>query len=493
VFYFIWLLSDKKLWVAFFTALVFGIHPMHVESVAWVSERKDVLYTLFFLLAMFQYRSFLLAGKATKYWLCFILFLLSLLSKPAAIIFPLVLLLLDYWYEGGITKKRWLEKIPFFLFSIIFSVITIKTQVGTTAIAGLDTVPVWARFFYGCYTVMIYFIRFFIPYPLSAFHPYPFFDRLGLPILLSPLFIIAVLVFLWFKRKNKIIVFSFLFFGINLLLVTQVISIGFTIVAERYTYVPYIGLAFMFSMWLYKNASDKIKALGWIVPLAIIIVFGSVSFQRTKVWKDSDTLWTDVINRFPNAPVPRTQRANYYTRLAEVPANRSQVKLLFQKALEDCNMALKVDPKNTKGYENRQKIFLELKRYREAYNDANTLLKLEPENTISYNTRGIAYTQFNMNDSALVDFNKCLSINPNIDFTLNNRGSLLANVYQKFNEALIDFTKAIQLKPLGNYYLNRSFCYYNLGDMEKARTDAQAALQKGQAVDVSYRQLLKMQ
>jgi tetratricopeptide (TPR) repeat protein len=417
---------------------------------------------------------------------------LSLLSKPAAIIFPLVLLLLDYWYEGGIAKKRWLEKIPFFIFAVIFSVITVKTQAGTTAIAGLDTVPVWARFFYGCYTVMIYFIRFFIPYPLSAFHPYPFLDHISWEIYFSPVFILAMLVFLWYQRRNKMVLFGFLFFVINLLLVSQVISIGYTLVAERYTYMPYIGLAFLCGMWLNKFAENKMKPLLWVLPLAITIVFGYITYQRTQVWKDSDTLWTDVINRYPDAPVPRTNRANYYTKLMEDPANKSRANELFQKALDDCNNALRVDPKNTKGYENRQKLYLEAKRYEEAFADANTLIKLVPDNQISYNTRGIAYGIFNKPDSSLADFNKCLSINPNIDFTLNNRGSILVNVYQRYNDALIDFTKAIQLNPQGSYYLNRSICYYKLGDLEKSRADAQIAMQKGQVISESYKALLKL-
>src|SRR5215204_2186110 len=105
VFYFIWLISGKKLWVAAFTAIIFGIHPMHVESVAWVSERKDVLYTLFFLLSLIQYWRFLSDGKNKNLIYCFLFFALSLLSKPAAIILPLLLLLLDYWRGRAFHKK----------------------------------------------------------------------------------------------------------------------------------------------------------------------------------------------------------------------------------------------------------------------------------------------------------------------------------------------------------------------------------------------------
>jgi 4-amino-4-deoxy-L-arabinose transferase-like glycosyltransferase len=121
VFYFIWLISGKKIWVAAFSAIVFGIHPMHVESVAWVSERKDVLYTLFFLLSLIQYWGFLGGGKNKNLIYCFLFFALSILSKPAAIILPFVLLTLDYWYGRKFRQRVLLEKIPFLIVSIVFS------------------------------------------------------------------------------------------------------------------------------------------------------------------------------------------------------------------------------------------------------------------------------------------------------------------------------------------------------------------------------------
>jgi len=138
VFLFIYKISGRKIFVAAFTSLIFGIHPMHMESVAWVSERKDVLYTFFFLLALLQYWSFLETDKRPKLLYCFIFFLLSLLSKPAAIILPFVLLLLDYWYGRSFTWKVWAEKIPFFIFSLLFGFITIKRQ-SAEAIGGLGT------------------------------------------------------------------------------------------------------------------------------------------------------------------------------------------------------------------------------------------------------------------------------------------------------------------------------------------------------------------
>src|SRR5678816_3360189 len=111
-------------------------------------------------------------------------------------------------------------------------------------------------------------------------------------------FVVALLVALWFLRKNKIVVFGIFFYVINLLLVLQIISIGLTIVAERYTYVPYIGLAFILAMLLEKHFMAKNK-LAWTVTILIVGIFGFLSFSRTRVWKDSDSLWSDVIRRYP--------------------------------------------------------------------------------------------------------------------------------------------------------------------------------------------------
>src|SRR5947207_2952592 len=123
VFFFIYEISAKKIEVAFFTALIFGIHPMHVESVAWISERKDVLYSFFFLSSLIYYWKYLQSGQKLNYAVCFLFFVLSLLSKPAAIILPLVLFLLDYWKGRPINLNTAKDKIIFFLFAIVFAVI----------------------------------------------------------------------------------------------------------------------------------------------------------------------------------------------------------------------------------------------------------------------------------------------------------------------------------------------------------------------------------
>jgi hypothetical protein len=228
----------------------------------------------------------------------------------------------------------------------------------------------------------MYIIRFFVPYPLSTFHPFPATKTLGWPIMLSPLFMMALLALVWFKRKNKLLVFSFFFFMINLALVLQIVSIGGTLLAERYTYVPYIGMAFFIGTMLDKYSATINKPLLWGITGAVVLIFGIITFQRTKVWKDSDTLWTNVLEHFPSSSVPRTNRANYLIRISSAPENKGRQDELLQRALEDCNEALKVPLNHAKAYENRQNIYLRLKKDSLALSDANSLIKLEPGNRL---------------------------------------------------------------------------------------------------------------
>ena len=489
VFYFIWNISGKNKVIAAFVALVFGLHPMHVESVAWVAERKDVLYTFFFLLSLIQYWIFLTNAKKKNFVFCFLFFVLSLLSKPAAIVLPFVLFLLDYWY-GQSLKKNIVFKIPFFVLSIIFGIITVSIQ-SSSAMAGLNIFSITDRLFFACYVLMNYFFRFFVPYPLSAFHPFPITSFAGWPIYLSPIFVVALLVALWFLRKNKIVVFGIFFYVINLLLVLQIVSIGLTIVSERYTYVPYIGLAFMFAM-----LASRIKFIPQKISLAIgavfIIVFGIITFQRTKVWKNSGTLWTDALKSYPRAPYARTNRANYLSKLALRPDQKPFADSIYKIAFEDCAVALSVRPNHAPAFEYRGLMYSDRQQFKEALADANELIRLKPNYRMGYDLRATCYYKMNEPAKALADYSKCIEIKPDDHRSINNRGSLYMNSFQKYNEALNEFNKAINLNPQASYILNRSICYYKLGNMQKAKEDALIASKGGAVIPDNYKSLLQI-
>jgi tetratricopeptide (TPR) repeat protein len=245
-------------------------------------------------------------------------------------------------------------------------------------------------------------------------------------------------------------------------------------------------------MWLNNYKTNTAKYLKWILPVAITLIFGIMTFERTKVWNNSGSLWTDVIEHYPESPYPRTNRANYSSKLALDPAHKNEKDLLYQQAIEDCNVALEINPALAAAYEKRALIYSDLGKQKEAFADANSLIRFDPDNKLGYYIRGTLYAGMNEIDKGLADFNKAISLSPDYHKALSNRGTLFLNYYKKYPEALADFNEAIRLSPQGNYFLNRSICYYKLGDMNKAKADAQLALAKGTAIPDNYRQLLNL-
>jgi tetratricopeptide (TPR) repeat protein len=491
VFYFIYRISEKKLWVAFFTALVFSIHPMHVESVVWVSERKDVLYTFFFLLSLQQYWKYLEEKRKQAYALSLLFFILSLLSKPAAVILPLVLFLLDYWKGRLINIRTSFDKIPFFILGIVMGIITVVIQTGASATLDLNNYPLWTRFFFASYALMIYFFRFFIPYPLATLHPFPAPDDLGTFVLISPVFVVGLLLFLWYYRSNKLILFGFLFFIINLLLVLQIISIGSSIVSERYTYMPYIGLAFMIAMLVSNYKPQNLKQNVLILSSVCALVFSSIAFNQTKVWNNSGDLWNQVITYYPENQLARGQRANYLSKLALQPEHKHEAGALYQQALEDCRIALEMKPDYATIYQTRALIYLDLQRYKEALADADSFLKYSKEANAFY-IRGSAYARLGENERALPDFNNAILLDSNHHKVYNIRAAVLMNYSKNYSQALHDLNKAILLSADASYYLNRSICYYHLNDLEKAKADARIAMDKGIQIPQNLKALLNL-
>lgn len=486
VFYLAWLLSEKKLFVAVATSLIFGIHPMHVESVSWIAERKDLLYSFFFLLSLIQYWKYLETKRSSKLWVSFLFFVLSLLSKPSAIILPLVLLLFDHWQGRKLNPGTWIEKIPFVLMSALFIGLTLHFQ--TTALS-LQSFNIWQRILLPCYSLLFYSIRFVFPFPSSPYHGFPNANDFNWLMKLSPFVVVGILVFLWTKRKNKLLIFSIGFFVIDLLLVLQIVPVGYTVVSERYTYLPYFGLGFLSAMLLQKYFSGKTKQLVMIGLTFILSIFFWLSFEQTSVWQNSSELWTAAI-KHNDAAIPRTNRASYYFSLADTMQTEGNI--FFEKAIEDCNMALKFDPHWQIAYETRGLSNMRLKKYNDAVVDGDSLIAQHPEDYMGYSIRGEAYMRLDQADNAIKDLTSSLERHPNDASILNKRGSIYYNSFQNINAALADFSKAIELDPDANYYLNRSRCYYLLGQLDKARGDVKICMQKGMIIPDQYKKLLNL-
>jgi tetratricopeptide (TPR) repeat protein len=277
-------------------------------------------------------------------------------------------------------------------------------------------------------------------------------------------FLLALIFLIWHFRQNRLVVFGSLFFLVNIVLVLQLVPIGMTIVSERYTYVPYIGLAFLFTMLVSEDLTKRRLVPAIAGGIVIFSLFGFLTFKRTQVWKDSDTLWTDVINHYPDAPLPRAERAqsNYSKAIMIDQAAAGQ---LFERVIEDCSVVInkEKDASNTNG---------------------------KKGGTSMYSMRSVAYNGLKQYENALADIEAWLAINPEDSEALFQRGTLLVNHYRKYSEALADFDRAIRNNPQGKYFLNRSICHYKQGDMANAVTDAQTAEERGVKIPDNYKNIL---
>ena len=394
VFLFVFLLSRRKLLPAAISGLLFAVHPMHVESVAWVSERKDVLYTFFFLAGLISYLKYLEDEKVWKLVVTLVLFILSCLSKAMAVPFPLIILLIDYFQRRKFSGRMLIEKIPFLIIAMIIGFMSVRLQ-ATSAINTFETFTVYQRIMHASYGFVSYLVKFINPTELSAFYPYPAITTSGeLPILfrVAPFVCLVVAGLLaWLSTKKgdipRIVVFGVLFFFLTIALVLQFFSVGKAIMADRYTYIPYIGLSLIIGMVtdLLINQKSKMKYQGFALGAAALlsgIVFSSLTYQRTKVWKDDITLWTNVLQQFPDG------RMNFiYDKRARQYIQKDQ----YDAALADYQTMIANDPRDDKALESMGRIYGQ--HYRDLGKAVGVLEKaysINPKNPAVLKSLGVA-------------------------------------------------------------------------------------------------------
>lgn len=425
--------------VSLVVSLLFAVHPMHTESVAWISERKDVLYTFFYLLSLNTFLKYTSSSgdKFKLYIFSILFFLFSLLSKGMAVSLPVVLLLLDFYNNRRFSKETVIEKIPFFVLSLIFGLVAVKAQQSTEAMELKAGYNMLERFLLGSYSFMLYIIKFFLPINLSAFYPYPFkhSETIPLSVYLSAilfLLFIAGIIYSFIKKKKNIFI-GLSFFIVTIGLVLQFIPVGNAIMAERYSYISYIGLFFIaadyFNRW-YTNKKQSHVALA--LAIVIILVFVVATRERCKVWKDSETLWSDVIKNHPDADIAYLNRGIYI-----VVRGKAE----------------------------------------QAYEDFNKAIELNPDYTEAYNNRGLLKQNKNELEGSIEDFNIAIKADSNYFEAYSNRG--ISYVFLKrYNEAIADYTKTLELSPeYANVYSNRGNAYIDIGEIEKGITDLKKALE----------------
>jgi tetratricopeptide (TPR) repeat protein len=506
---------DLNIMAAFIATLLFAVHPMRVESVAWVTERKDVLYALFFMASLLSYIRYykVQKNKTAFYLLSLIFFILSLLSKIQAVALPLAMLCVDYLNKRKGWGKLLIEKAPFLLLSLTTGLIGIYFLSGE---GSLDTGKDWGllhRILVGTYSLMMYILKFILPIRLSAVYPYP--AELSWPFYLSPVFLLLLGFLLWkSKNRSRIWIFGFLFFFVNIIFLLQVVGAGQGFLADRFSYIPYIGLSYIPAALLMRlqHKPSSFKTVSAIILLAILI-FSGISRSRTAVWKNSETLWTDVIEKRPHVPVAYNNRGKYYRENND-----------YAKALADYNKAIKYNPEGYMAYNNRGKVYFETERTSEALADYSKAIMLNPSFASALVNRSSVYGKNGELDKALSDLKKALNLEPLSFEAHRNLGQVYALkdmnqealeaytfcinskpdaglynsravAYQKLNQhnnALRDLNKAIGMDASqGMYFLNRSYSLYAIERWEEALRDATTARTKGASPNEAYIKMLK--
>ncbi|MCC7302663.1 MAG: tetratricopeptide repeat protein [Bacteroidia bacterium] len=379
VFFLFFKLSENN-WIAGFTAALFALHPMHVESVAWAAERKDVLFAFFYLAGLLSWIFFIeRKNNYVFYLLTFGLFLLSLFSKAVAVSLPILLLALDYYYKRPMHYRLLLEKLPFLAVSVYFGLEAIEAQKEFEAIQGNVLYDHADRLLFACYGTMQYVLKFILPSDLSCFYsfPVPGVDKPGL-YSIAPVFVLGIGAALWTFRKSRFVLFGAAFFFITVGLVLQLLPVGGAVMADRYSYLPHIGLAFILakSAWYLVEKKPRLKhaVLGTLIAFTLLMAFQAR--KRTEVWKDSVTLWADAEQHDKMSPKLYNNYADALTLAGD-----------HQRGLEMYNKALSLKPDYAEAFYNRGLAYFYLKNYQAALNDYDAAIHYNPTLAVAWHNR----------------------------------------------------------------------------------------------------------
>ncbi len=466
VFLFIEKLSGKRV-TAIIVATLFAIHPLHVESVAWVSERKDVLYTSFYLGALIFYLRHIATNGQTKYYLLtLIFFIASLFSKSAAVTLPLLLIVIDVYKGRKLNAKVLVEKVPFFILSVLFGILAIRSQ---SAGGAVNDISVYYNFINRIFLftsgLAFYFIELIAPFNLNALHFYPdvagnvlpWYYYLSLPFLL-------VITWLVTRKKNhkREILFGMAFFLVTISVMLQIITVGASLAAERYTYVPYLGLFYIAGQWLADNYEKQRK----IINPALFVIGGVFILQtwlRIDKWKDTDTLFTDIVEKNGD----NWRNGLVYNSWGDFENYNGDKNSAIQKY----NEALRLFPRYTIAFYNRGKTLEETGNVQAAISDYSNAIQLTPGQAKYYNSRGWAYYRLGNKKAAMLDYDTALSIDRYLPEAYNNRGWAYYEAGD-LNAAMSDFNKSIAHSRLFTKpYYNRAIVKADQGNLAGAIDD----------------------
>lgn len=458
-------------WGLLLATALFGIHPMRVESVAWVTERKDVLYGVFYLAALFTYWKYLQQPEQKTKWylITLLLGLLALFSKIQAVSLPLSMLTLDYLAKRDLKKTPvWLEKAPFFALSLVFGLVGLHFLDVAEGLKDTGYPPV-ERFFFASWSLFIYLVKFVAPTGLSAYYPYPETGKIPVLYYLAPFALAATA---WWvvrsTRNDRTIAFGFLFFLVNIMFVLQFKGAGKAFMADRFTYIPYFGLFFIVGKYC-SDLLTNLKGNGilWVAG-ALVLLFSGLTVLQNRHWQSSVALWENVTAKFPQDALSWTNKG-----LAYYDAGNNE------KAIQSYDQALKIDASTYDAAHNLGVTYNKLKRYPEAVQAFGKATQIKPASPEAW--WGRAQTRVKINDyaAAIADFEKGMELGmkrPRHEMNAALAGAYAGN--KQFDRAISLFDAAIQEQPLADYFYQKGNALAAMGNMPGAIAQYDLALQK---------------
>ncbi len=487
------------------TGLLFGLHPLHVESVAWVAERKDLLCGFFSLLSVLTYVQYARrtdigtpgsdenngGGAARTYFFlhkeylaALGLFALALLSKPMAVSLPLVLLILDWYPFERIPSLRSfrravVEKAPFLALSVVSSILTIFAQRSGEALRSIDAVPLSSRLAVAVSSLIGYLGKMIAPLELNPYYAYPEkASFLSVGYLVPLLLVLGIsLLCLRFAGTQRLWLSAWGYYVITLLPVLGIVQVGGQSMADRYTYLPSLGpflVAGVLAAWVSMRTDlikDRTLKIGITSAMSVLFILSLVyvTAQQIGIWKNNFTLWDHVI---------KNQRREvafvYYHRgLALMAAGR------IERAIKDFDKAIDLDPADHYAYINRGMVYCETGQTEKALEDFDAAIALDPRSYVAFTNKGLVYGRTGSFDRAIEHFSKAIEIKPDSALAYGNRG-LAYSLMGRRDQALDDLNRAIQLDATyTEAYGARGNIYLAAGDWALAFADFRKACDLG--------------
>ncbi|MCS6875053.1 MAG: tetratricopeptide repeat protein [Pyrinomonadaceae bacterium] len=472
-------------WKSFFVALIFAVHPTHVESVAWISERKDVLSTMFWLLTMLAYLSYCQTKTriALKYAIVVLLFALGLMAKPMLVTLPAVLLLCDYWPLGrlrALKDLRWLilEKIPLFLLTVISSYITLLAQASAGAVETLERLPLEVRLMNAAISYVSYIGMFFYPVNLGLQYAYRRvidFGILGVALVV----LAAISAFcIWQWKKRKYLIIGWLWFLGTLVPVIGIVQVGAQAMADRYTYIPYFGLSLMVVWGISELAENlRLKKAAVVLGLIVSLAFTGLAYRQTSYWRDSETLYRHSLSVVGESFL-----------IAHNLCHTLWLKDNLDEAKQYCLKAIAWNKEHDKSYTLLGYIAVKQKKYEEALNYFSVAARFKPDSPEAFlNFSNVLYL-LERYEEAEENLRKCISLIKEEDklryvgsltkaykdlgvaFLTKKEPEKAAKVYERFLGAFPEQAEAIRAEY--------AFALFLAGRLDDAEKQIQLVLQQ---------------